>query len=78
MKDFSNEIRAQALRNALAFGKADAGRLLPKLFSYGLDKKDISKVMPVIQEIVREVNGLSAQEKEQMRSKEDFYLTLLN
>ncbi|HLC31623.1 MAG TPA: glutamate--tRNA ligase [Candidatus Nanoarchaeia archaeon] len=65
MKDFSNEIRAQALRNALAFGKADAGRLLPKLFSYGLDKKDISKVMPVIQEIVREVNGLSAQEKEQ-------------
>ncbi len=66
MKDFSKEIKAYALRNAVEHGKADAGRILPKLFQHGLDKKDIKKVMPEIAKIVKEVNSLSAAEKEEM------------
>lgn len=64
MKDFSNEIRAYALKNAIEFGKADAGRILPKLFQHGLDKKDIKKIMPEVQRIVKEVNGLSGSVRE--------------
>ena len=41
MKDFSNEIWAYALRNSIEYGKADPGKILPKLFQHGLDKKDI-------------------------------------
>lgn len=59
MIDFSKEIRAYALKNALEFGKADAGKILPKLFQHGLDKKDIKKVMPSILKEVKKVNLLS-------------------
>ncbi len=58
MKDFSKEIKAYALKNALEFGKADAGRILPKLFQHGLDKKDIRIIMPDVTKIVEEVNSL--------------------
>ncbi|MDP3882110.1 MAG: glutamate--tRNA ligase [Nanoarchaeota archaeon] len=64
MKDFSREIWAYALRNAIDFGKVDAGKILPKLFQHGLDKKDIRKIMPEIQKIAGEVNKLSAGERE--------------
>src|SRR3989344_1597510 len=64
MSDFSNEIRAYALKNAIEFGKADAGRILPKLFQHGLDKGDIKKIMPQVQEIVKEVNALKGDKKE--------------
>lgn len=63
MVDLTNEIRAYALRNAIEFGSADAGRVLPKLFAHGLDKKDIKQLMPIIQKIVREVNALSVPER---------------
>jgi len=43
MKNFSKEIRAYALKNAIEFGEANAGKVLPKLFQHGLDKKDITK-----------------------------------
>ncbi len=64
MKDFSKEIEAYALKNALEFGKADPGRILPKLFSHGLDKKDIKNIMPEIVKIVKEINTLAAGERE--------------
>ena len=57
MKDFSKEIKAYALKNALEFGKVEVGRILPKLFQHGLDKKDIKQIMPKIIEIVNEVNS---------------------
>jgi len=57
MRDFSKEIKAYALKNALEFGKAEAGRILPKLFQHGLDKKDVKQIMPKIIEIVEEVNS---------------------
>ena len=60
MRDFSKEIRAYALKNALEFGKADAERILPKLFNHGLDKKDIKLVIPKIDEIVEEVNSFDS------------------
>jgi glutamyl-tRNA synthetase len=64
MGNFSKEIRAYALRNAIEFGKADAGKVLPKLFQHGLDKKDIKTIMPEIQKIVKQVNSLKAGERE--------------
>ena len=66
MKDFLKEIRAYALKNAIDFGKADQGKMLPKLFQHGLDKKDIKNVMPIIVQVCKEVNSLqkSNQQKE--------------
>jgi hypothetical protein len=63
MKDFSEEIRAYALKNALEFGKTDAGKIIPKLFQHGLEKKEIGKIMPEVQKIVKEVNALGKEEK---------------
>ena len=64
MKDFSKEIRAYALKNAVEFGKCEVGRILPKLFQHGLDKADIKKIIPVVNSIVKEVNSLKAGERE--------------
>src|SRR5689334_11603387 len=61
---FDNEIKAYALRNAIEYGKADSGKILPKLFQHGLDKKDIKTIMPRIQELTKEINSLSKEEKE--------------
>ncbi len=66
MKDLSSEIKAHTLKNAIEFGKADASRILPKLFQHGLEKKDIIKIMPEVQCIVRELNALSKAEQEKM------------
>ena len=55
MKNLSNEIKAYALKNALEYGKADAGRILPKLFNHGLDKKDIKKIMPEILKTLKKI-----------------------
>lgn len=67
MKDLAREILAYALQNALEYGKADAGRVLPKLFQHGLKKEGIGKIMPVIAEAVKKANSLSRE-----RLEEDF------
>ncbi len=64
MRDFSKEIRAYALRNALEYGRVDAGRILPKLFQHGLEKSQIKEVMPLIKKIADSVNSLDLKEKE--------------
>ena len=64
MKDLSKEIEAYTLKNAIEFGKADAGKVLPKLFLHGLDRKEIKKVMPEIQKTVERVNSLPIAEQE--------------
>ena len=64
MQDFSSVIKAYALKNAIEFGKCDAGRILHKLFQHGLDKKDVKTVMPDIQKVVKEVNSMSSASKE--------------
>ncbi len=64
--DLTTYIRAYAAKNALEFGKAEAGRILPKLFQHGLEKKEIGKIMPHIISIVNEINGLSKEELEKI------------
>ena len=66
MKDLSKEILAYALQNAIEHGKADAGRVLPKLFQHGLDKKEIPLVMKLINETVNKVNSLNEKEREKL------------
>ena len=51
MKDLSKEILAYTLQNALEYGNADAGRVLPKLFQHGLDKKEIPLAMKEINKL---------------------------
>lgn len=57
--DFSNEIRAYSLQNALEFGKADAGKVLSKLFRHGLKKEDVKLVMGEVQKMVASINSMS-------------------
>ncbi|MFH1802749.1 MAG: glutamate--tRNA ligase [archaeon] len=58
------EMQAYALKNAIDHGSAVVGKVLPKLFNHGLDKKDIGKVMPELNKIIGEVNKMSASERE--------------
>lgn len=64
MRDFSPEILAHALENAIAFGKADPAKILPKLFQHGLEKKDIKEIMPLVVEFVKRVNKMDAKQRE--------------
>ena len=64
MRDFSKEIEAYALQNAIEFGKTDIGRILPKLFQHGLAKEDIKEIIPIIKEFVNKVNKLDNEQKE--------------
>ena len=64
MKSLEKYIRAHALKNAIEFGKTDAGRILPKLFQHGLEKSKIKSVLPELQKIIKEINSMSQKEKE--------------
>lgn len=63
MAEFSKEIKAYALKNAIEFGKADSSKILPKLFQHGLEKEGIKNIMPQIKKIVEEVNALTLDER---------------
>lgn len=53
-------IKAYALKNAIEHnGKAVAGSVVNSLFNEGLKKTGIKKIMPKIQEVLREINKLS-------------------
>jgi len=62
--NLEKEMRAYALRNAIEHGKAQVGKVLPKLFQHGLQRSEIKKIMPQLSEIIREVNGFSKEERE--------------
>jgi len=62
-KDFTKEIIGYALKNALDYGKADASKILPKLFQHGLQKEQIPQVMPQIQQAVEDANNASDEER---------------
>src|SRR3989338_6547782 len=76
MKDLTKEITAYALKNAIDFGKADAGRILPKLFQHGLEKSEIKEIMPQVQEIVKKVNSMSKDAREKEYSDYDSYVVV--
>ena len=64
MKDLKREILAYALQNSIEFGKADASKILPKLFQHGLEKKDIPEIMILITTLeakLEDVNELISQ-----------------
>lgn len=73
MKNFSKEMRAYALKNALEHeGKAVYGAVINGLFNHGLEKKDIKKITPEILKIIKEINSLSIEEqKKQFGSVEE-------
>ena len=66
MGKLSNFIIAYALKNAIEFGKVDAGRVLPKLFQHGLDKKDIKEIMVEVNETVKNINSMGVEERKLM------------
>jgi glutamyl-tRNA synthetase len=63
MGTFTREIWAYALRNAIEFGRADASKILPKLFQHGLDRGEVKNVIGEIQEIVKKVNKMNEKER---------------
>lgn len=63
MVDFEKEIKAYALKNAIEHGKADASKILPKLFQHGLKKEEIGKIMPFINKVVKDANELSKEQR---------------
>lgn len=63
MIDLSKEVLAYSLQNAIEFGKADASKILPKLFQHGLKKEEIGKIMPVVQEAIKKVNSMNGNER---------------
>ena len=73
-KNFSNEIRAYALKNAIEFGKVDASKILPKLFQHGLEKIDIKEVMPIILRFAEEVNKLSEEDRKKHFANYEKYI----
>ena len=60
MKPTTKQIKAYALKNAIAYnGKANQGAVISSLFHEGLKKDDIKKYGKNISEIVAEVNKMS-------------------
>ena len=58
-------IRAYALENAIKHkGKSNQGSVLNSLFAEGLKKENIKETIPVIQEVIDEINSLSFEEQE--------------
>ncbi len=57
-------MRAYALKNAIEYGSAVVGKVLPKLFNHGLNKKEIGKIMPELNKIVAGVNKMKPADRE--------------
>lgn len=63
-------IRNYALENAVKHsGKAQQGAVLSGLFAEGLKKEDVKKTIPLIKEILKEINSLSLEEQIKEHSK---------
>jgi len=73
-KDFSNEMYAIALENAIAFGSAKTSSVLPKLFQYGLKKEQIGKIVKEVDDTVKNVNSMS---KDKVEKEFESYKKLL-
>jgi glutamyl-tRNA synthetase len=71
MADISkNKIKAYALKNAIQYnGKANPGAVVSGLFNEGLHKEDVKEIMPKIQEVIKEISGLSVEDQEKAFEK---------
>ena len=74
MDNLNNEIKAYAVKNALEFGKADAGRILPKLFNHGLKKENVKNIIIEINKVVKEINDLNKEQLELLFSRLKQYI----
>ncbi|MBT4166009.1 hypothetical protein HOE04_03155 [archaeon] len=65
-----NIIRAYALKNAVEHeGLAVVGNVVPGLFNHGLKKEGVGKIMPLVKDVVAEINGLSVEEQKVLFKK---------
>lgn len=74
MKFSKEKIKAYALKNALAHdGKANQGAVISALFNEGLKKEEVKEVIPLINEVIKDISKLSLdkQEKEFEKLKEE-------
>ncbi len=64
IKDLDKKIKAYALKNAIVHeGKANPGSVISALFNEGLEKSEVKKVMPKIQEAIKDIETLSLDEQ---------------
>jgi len=71
LKKFSEKILAYALKNAIEHdGKAQVGAVLSPLFHEGLEKEQVKKIMPFVQETLKKVNSMNLEEQKKLFEKE--------
>lgn len=73
-RDFTNEIYAYALDNAILHEKAMVSAVLPKLFQHGLEKERIKDIMPEINRVVNEINSFSPDVKAKLFEEYSKYI----
>lgn len=61
--NFDDFIYAYALKNAIEFGRTDAGKIIPKLFQHGLQREGMKEIMPQLQKIIGIVNNMKIDEQ---------------
>jgi glutamyl-tRNA synthetase len=74
MKFTKEKIKAYALKNAIAYkGKANSGAVISALFNEGLKKEEVKEIMPLINEVIKDISKLSLdkQEKEFEKLKDE-------
>jgi len=76
MIQLENEIHAYALKNALEHGKANVGKILPKLFQHGLQKDEISKIMPLVNQTCKKINDLSKPQQHSQYKEYEKYVPI--
>ncbi|MEK6935171.1 MAG: glutamate--tRNA ligase family protein [Nanoarchaeota archaeon] len=63
-------IKAYALKNAVEHeGEAVAGSIISALFNYGLKKEKIKDIMPNVNKVLKEINGLEPEEQKVLFEK---------
>lgn len=63
-------VRAHALENAIRHnGKPNQGAILSALFAEGLEKSQIKNIIPLIQEVIQEINKLPPEEQKETFKK---------
>jgi len=70
MKNWSEKIKAYALKNAIEHeGRAVEGSVISSLFHEGLNKEDVKKIISEVKKTISEVNKLKIEEQEKEFSK---------
>ena len=71
MKEIPKEvIEAYALENAIKYGGSPSqGAVLASLFAEGLEKSEVKKYMPIIQEVIREIEHFTVDEQKELLEK---------